>query len=117
VTSTMPSFSVHVQPGCDTTVLTVDGELDLATAPQLLEQSVHWLVLGSGDLHVDLSGVTFADSSAVEVLLEVDERARSCGAQLRLRDPSRALLRILHLTGAAPRFEHVSSLDTHARSA
>jgi anti-anti-sigma factor len=51
----------------------VDGELDMATAPELAEALGPWRDGQRSDpvLRVDLSGLTFIDSSGLRVLLEL----------------------------------------------
>jgi anti-sigma B factor antagonist len=111
MTYTPASLVFHAEPACDRTVLHVTGEIDMATAPQLRDEANHWLVLGTGDLHLDLSGVTFADSSAVEVLLATRARAQAAGAELILRAVPRAVTRLLGLTSTVHVFHLAPAED------
>jgi anti-sigma B factor antagonist len=64
-------FDLTVAPDAQGgTRLTLRGELDLGTAPRL-EQA---LAEASGDVLLDLRGLTFMDSTGVRVLLEAAER-------------------------------------------
>src|SRR4051794_22837926 len=68
--------------GPDGRVLAVSGELDLSTADEL-RQELDALIDGSGtDIRVDLSGVTFFDSSSVAVLIEANRRMAALGRPL-----------------------------------
>jgi anti-sigma B factor antagonist len=65
------SFSTRVEKRRgDADVLTVCGEVDLATAPLLRETLQALIEDGSGPVVVDLSEVPFMDSSGVHVLVE-----------------------------------------------
>jgi anti-sigma B factor antagonist len=60
-----PFFSLAVRASDEGTVVTVAGELDVATAPELAQA----LADADGQVTVDLSATTFADPAALRVLL------------------------------------------------
>ena len=82
-------------------VLRASGELDAVVAPPLLEQVSGW-VHGAGAVVVDLTGVTFFDSSGVRL---VDRVARECGragADFRVVAPAGGTpRRVLEIVGMA----------------
>jgi anti-anti-sigma factor len=81
-----------------TRVLAVSGELDLSTAPGLAEKVVPG---AAGDLTIDLSELTFMDSSGLRLLIELDQRARQEGTKLTLiHSRHEAAKTVLRLTGA-----------------
>jgi anti-sigma B factor antagonist len=84
--------------------MTVRGEIDLATAPQLRHAMTDHLEHGSASLHLDLSGVTFMDSSGVQAMLAVQRRARPRGSDLILFRSSPQVNRLLELMGLELRF-------------
>ncbi len=86
-------------------VLTVAGELDVATAPMLRNAFLDLLGDDLPDLVVEASGVSFADSSGLAVLLMGARRWASHERKLVLRAPSPALLRVIDLTGVRRAFE------------
>lgn len=79
-------------------VVTATGEIDLATADQLRSAVVHAIGLGT-PLIVDLSAITFTDSSALYVLLSGNRAATDLGTFLAVI-PSPAAARVLELSGA-----------------
>lgn len=90
-----PIVEVHSEDGrC---ILTLHGELDLVSAPELDEVLVR---LRDEDVAVDLEDLTFLDSSGLAVLLQATERRT-----LELRRPSPIILRVLETTGVLDRFE------------
>jgi anti-sigma B factor antagonist len=99
------------QPRPDRALLTVRGELDTLTAPEL-DAALRELVAGSsGRLVVDLSGVTFLASSGLAVLIQAAQRAEDGGRRLHLVVTSRAVLRPLEVTGSDQLFTLHRDLD------
>jgi anti-sigma B factor antagonist len=99
------------QPRPDRALLTVRGELDTLTAPEL-DAALRELGAGSsGRLVVDLSGVTFLASSGLAVLIQAAQRAEDGGRRLHLVVTSRAVLRPLEVTGSDQLFTLHRDLD------
>ncbi len=78
--------------------LDVAGELDLAARSEL-RAALADLVDGGADVTVDLSAVTFIDSTALAVLVHVHQEVAASGARLIVADPSPVVVRIMHLAG------------------
>src|SRR5947208_17122760 len=94
-------FAMRVRRDGDRLLVTVAGELDLTTAPDLEE-----LLLASApyvDLELDLAELAFIDSSGLRLLLAERERA--------LRDGGRLL--VTGAQGTVARVFAVSGLDAH----
>jgi anti-sigma B factor antagonist len=82
-----------------TVVVTPVGELDAYTAPELREQLHGFAREESVDLLViDLSRVTFLDSSALGVLVGALRRMRERERELCLVEPRPAVRRIFEIT-------------------
>jgi anti-sigma B factor antagonist len=75
------------------------GELDIAVTDRLLE-AVQPVIDEGHNVTLDLSGLTFLDSSGVHAFIEVGQRAAHRGAALVLRSPSRPALRVLEIVSA-----------------
>jgi len=82
-------------------VIRLTGELDLDTADRSrgsLESAV--ATAASPTIVVDLSELTFCDSSGIRALLALHRLAADAGRDLRVREPTRAVAQVLNLTGA-----------------
>lgn len=102
-----PPLSVDIVPAEGGTVAVVVGELDLLTAPELtdaLHKAIDDHVDGDSVL-VDLSGLSFCDSSGLAALIDANLYATEHGRSLVLLSPQRAVLRVLRITGLARVFE------------
>jgi anti-sigma B factor antagonist len=86
-------------------ILSVVGELDVATAPELrthLEETVDRV--SAGTVVVDLVKVTFIDSTALGVLISALKRSQSEGGELRLVIAEPRILKIFEITGLTELF-------------
>ena len=92
-------------PSPDLGILTVRGELDISTSGLLQRELDDLLDTEIPRVEVDLSGVSFMDSSALGVLLAVHERAGQRGLHLALASPSSACLKVIGITGLDKVFE------------
>jgi anti-sigma B factor antagonist len=80
--------------------LTLRGELDLATAPEL-EQILMERIDQSQDVVVDLRGLEFMDSSGIRVLVAAHARAGRGGTQVFIvrPEPDSAVAKIVDVAG------------------
>jgi anti-anti-sigma factor len=86
-------FSVAIEG--PETVVTARGELDLAVK-DTLSRVLRPL---EGRVVVDLSQVTFMDSSSIGVMVGAARRLKASGGELRLRAPGDAPRTVLEITG------------------
>jgi anti-anti-sigma factor len=82
-------------------VLMVIGEVDASTSPMLHDACLD-LASISDRLVLDLSGVTFIDSAALHVLIQLHEREGT--NTVVVRNPSSQVRRLLQITELASRF-------------
>ncbi|MFF9431868.1 STAS domain-containing protein [Streptomyces sp. NPDC014746] len=90
-------LTTHEASEC--TVITVAGELDLASRPALEDATCRAMAAGSS-LRLDMSGVTFMDSSGLNFLLILRRRLVDGGSRLELTGVREVPMRVLTLTGA-----------------
>lgn len=83
----------------DVAVVTVGGEIDLYTAPQLRNELVEALEAGARRLVIDMSRAGFCDSTGISVLLSAMKRSRDRGGDLELVAPGTAVMKVLQVTG------------------
>lgn len=84
--------------------LEVTGELDLSSCGAFLAHLDRLIQDGTGDVALDLSAVSFCDSTALQVLLDARQRLLTQGRRLRVVKPSRPVDRVLWLSGLAEIF-------------
>lgn len=79
-------------------VVFVDGEIDVAVAGILAEELEASIDDCSPAMLVDLTNVTFMDSSALSTLIRVHKYAGSRGGGIRLVGPNARVSRLLEIT-------------------
>jgi len=89
------TFRAVVEHGEAATVLALAGELDMAAIPDAEAGMREALDDSPGRLVVDLSGVTFLDSSGIRLLLQAVGTARSRGVELAMTRPPEPVWRLL----------------------
>jgi anti-sigma B factor antagonist len=77
----------------------VSGEVDIYTAPRLKDEIVTLIDEGAANMVVDLSKVTFIDSTALGVLIGGIKRVHTVGGELVMVAESRPVQKILAITG------------------
>jgi anti-sigma B factor antagonist len=86
-------------------ILELADEVDMYSVP-LLRERCDEVCAGSGPgLIVDLSVVTFLDSSGLAVLISVHEELRTRGAHLTILAPKPSVRRLFDITGLTSIFE------------
>jgi anti-sigma B factor antagonist len=93
-----------------TSVISVDGDLDLASAPRLKWMLIDALGEGHSHLILDLSQATFMDSTALGVLVGVN-RSLEHGAALAIVCAHANLLKIFELSGMDGAFAISSTIE------
>lgn len=103
----MTDFSIDAAADDDAAgcVLVVRGEVDVYTADQLALAGMDSLANAAlRTLTVDLSAVSFIDSTGIGALIQVRNAAVEGGKQLVVRQPSPRVRRILSLAGLSAVF-------------
>lgn len=93
----MPMTCIHAPEGL---VFTVTGEMDHHGAKGLLSEIDGRLERNLGrSVVVDLSGVTFMDSSGIAVLLRIYRRANEIGGKVTVRGTPEQAMKVLKAAG------------------
>lgn len=94
------ALEIDSQLRADTARLTPSGELDIATAPQLEQEVRSLLSRAVGRVVIDLSRLTFIDSSALGLFIALNERSAKEGWKLALVRPTGQVRAVFETTGA-----------------
>lgn len=112
------NLDLSTRASADRAVVAVAGEVDLETASQLGDHALEALHTVSPHIVLDLSGVTFMDSTGLKVLLTIQRRADLAGGSFAVAGASRSVRKILTLTGLDQAFPlHDSVEDLPPREA
>jgi anti-anti-sigma factor len=94
-----PRFECLVEPDRDHVLVRPQGELDMATVPEV-DSNVEELVnSGFTNVVLDLAGLTFMDSTGLRLLVKWTQTARGDGMSFRLLPGSPAIDRVLDISG------------------
>jgi anti-sigma B factor antagonist len=94
----MATLETSVLDTLDAKVLRVRGEVDLASAGALMAAAESLVKPEAGTLRLDMTGVTFIDSSGIRSILLIDEQCRESGIGFEVA-PSEQVQRVLSLVG------------------
>ena len=83
-------------------VLTVTGDLDLATAPELTSLGVALVDAGAADVIVDARRLAFCDSSGLSALVQIANRLPE--RRLAIAAPTPIVRRVLEMSGLVDAF-------------
>jgi len=98
-------------------VLSVSGEIDMATAPGLRERLHALLADDKSKLIVDLDDVGFLDSTALGVLVGALKRARTEGGEVRIASTQPRVRKVFEITRLDSAFDLFDSVDEAVRGA
>ncbi|SHF47889.1 anti-sigma B factor antagonist [Jatrophihabitans endophyticus] len=82
-------------------VLLATGSIDIASRDRLADAAAEALRSGATDVVVDLSAVSFIDSTGVGTLVGIAEAVSDIDGSFHVREPSRPVARILEVSGLA----------------
>lgn len=88
-------------------VVTLTGELDMATVGQLSAATAD--VPAGGSLLIDMAELDFMDSSGLRVLMNLDVRSREEGWSLAVARPRPAVTRLLEISNVHKRIPVLDS--------
>ena len=80
-------------------ILHLSGEIDMATAPAFRDAALRAIAEDGPSLTLDLSGVTFMDSTGLHVLVGTYRRVRIHGGTFTMRNIPDIVRKLLRVTG------------------
>jgi anti-anti-sigma factor len=93
-------FSIDLLAGADhVRKLVITGEVDMASGKELEQAVASALTAGATEIDVDLSSVSFIDSTGLRTILELDSQAQAGGWLFRVVSPSPPVATLLEMTG------------------
>lgn len=92
-------FDTRVDRFAGEVVVTVLGEVDMASGPLLWSCLAEAIPDAARRLVIDLSGTTFIDSTGMALFIRAREHLRHRGAELILRTPQASARKLLAITG------------------
>lgn len=101
----MSSLSLDTRHEGARTVVSLNGDLDLATVPGLCDTALS--ELGNPDCHLlvlDLAQLTFIDSTGLGCFIDLRNQARSAGKSVELASVPATARRTFHIAGLAEVF-------------
>lgn len=81
--------------------ITLTGELDIASAAEVEVELVGAESSGAAAIVLDLSGLTFMDSTGVRLLIAANARSQTDSDRLTIIPPTGAAMRVIEIAGLA----------------
>jgi anti-anti-sigma factor len=104
-------LQIHVQHDDGRAILTLAGELDMASA-EILQQALEEPTLATEpSMVLDLEQLQFIDSTGLRIILRALERCRARGQAFAITRGSAQVQRLLSVTGVAAHLPTISSSD------
>ncbi|MFF1543741.1 STAS domain-containing protein [Streptomyces sp. NPDC058291] len=95
-----PQLNVYRYERGTRALVTLAGEIDLTTAPQVRQALAECLSEGVRSIDVDLTAVTFCDAAGLNAFLLASRFATEAGRTLRLHYPPQSMARVIEITGS-----------------
>jgi anti-sigma B factor antagonist len=114
MTLTEHPLSICVTDNGEELHLLLEGELDVATTPTLLDcfqAGISWGL--PEDVCLDFSSLDYVDSTGLSLLIMMQKRAKANGTKFTIRSPNGQFLDILDATGLTKFFDFDSHASAH----
>jgi anti-anti-sigma factor len=103
-------FRCEVQPHHDELWFVAEGELDLETSAQVRARIDEHVDSGYATLVLDLSAITFVDSTGLRTVIEAQKTAQGRGLGFALVPGPPPVQRLFELTGTSDLFQEPPSI-------
>jgi anti-sigma B factor antagonist len=100
----VPDLVVDVRHDGGAAIVSMAGELDVSTAPELVDICRSVYAQGTRDVVLDLTDTSFLDSSGLRALIGAQQLFGDDGGNVRLSHPSEPVMRLLEITGLSAYF-------------
>lgn len=105
------NFNVQSDDERSAVIITVTGELDLASSPGLEQELERGAAAQAEQVIIDLRQLEFMDSTGLSVLVRAHQRATDNGQRFGVVRGPQQVQRLLSLTGVAERLNLADSPD------
>ena len=102
-------MAVKVESKGGVTVCCVDGEIDINSSPGIKKSFDRLIAQKAAKIVINLSGVTYVDSSGLATLVEILKNMRSYGGRMRLVNMAPKIKSLFEITKLEKLFEIMSS--------
>jgi anti-sigma B factor antagonist len=106
----VPDIDVSVSWTAGLPVVAVSGELDIVSGPRLRDALDEVMAGSPGRLVIDLTDVSFLDSSGLGVLVAARKKVRAWSGDVVLVRPVPIVARVLEVTGLSAAFPAYESV-------
>jgi anti-sigma B factor antagonist len=93
------SLRIEVANTTSPTTVVLTGEIDILSAGRLRETLMAVCNSGEPRVVVDMTNVTFMDSTGLSALVSSAKRFRSAGGEVALRSPGPSVRKVMEITG------------------
>ena len=99
-------MSYKIETKDNTKIVHLDGEIDMEVADKA-RQTILPLIEAGHDIDLNLSKVTYMDSSGISVLIESHQKATELGTKVILKEISKSVLKVIMMA----KLEQILNLD------
>ena len=105
-------MAVRIDPKKDLTVCHIDGEIDINSSPMIKKSFDKLISQKTSKIVINLSKVTYVDSSGLATLVEILKNMRSYGGRMRLVCMSSKIKSLFEITKLEKLFEIMADEET-----
>ena len=105
-------MAVRIDPKVGLTVCHIDGEIDINSSPMIKKSFDKLISQKTSKIVINLSKVTYVDSSGLATLVEVLKNMKSYGGRLRIACMSPKIKSLFEITKLEKLFEILADEET-----